>query len=310
MEPNRPSSSARRRFRISLTVWLGVVLLLASVAIASLSLRSHAGNRSAPEPAATAADGQRWMVLGYADVEGGVTPLYPQRPGQVKSIEARENETVQAGAPLIHLDDALESMQLQRAENALAMAKDELSLTQQKVRQYQKQIAAQKKAIEVARADVKLAGIQRDRLTSLRKMGGEVNDADLESAEATVRKAEAGVQVEESKLAVLAASSPEGRVQLAQLNIKDKEILLREARLALDTTTVRASGRRHAAAGAHQRRRNAWRRIRASRPSSSVPSGRSWSAPRSNRNSPAVSRRARRPSSRTTSPVRKSAAAK
>ncbi len=98
MEPNRPSSSARRRFRISLTVWLGVVLLLASVAIASLSLRSHAGNRSAPEPAATAADGQRWMVLGYADVEGGVTPLYPQRPGQVKSIEARENETVQAGA--------------------------------------------------------------------------------------------------------------------------------------------------------------------------------------------------------------------
>ncbi len=131
-------------------------------------------------------------------------------------------------------------MQLQRAENALAMAKDELSLTQQKVRQYQKQIAAQKKAIEVARADVKLAGIQRDRLTSLRKMGGEVNDADLESAEATVRKAEAGVQVEESKLAVLAASSPEGRVQLAQLNIKDKEILLREARLALDTTTVRA----------------------------------------------------------------------
>ena len=102
------------------------------------------------------ADEQRWMALGHVDVEGGVTPLYPQRMGQVKSIEAKENEAVAANAPLFHLDDSLETMQLQRAENALAVAKQELTLTEQKVQAYHKQIDAQKAAVEVARFDVKL----------------------------------------------------------------------------------------------------------------------------------------------------------
>jgi len=241
MEPIPTSSSVSRRWPISLPVWLGVFLLLASPVIAGLSLRSHAGDGSPSAPAPTSpADEQRWMALGYVDVEGGVTPLYPQRMGQVKSIEAKENEPVSAHAPLFHLDDSLEAMQLQRAENALAVAKQELTLTEQKVQQYRKQIDAQKVAVEVAGFDAKLARIQRDRLTKLYKKGGEVNDADRQAAEVTVEKAEAGIRGEESKLAVLEAGDPEGKIEMARLGVKDKDILLREAQLAVDKTVVRA----------------------------------------------------------------------
>jgi multidrug resistance efflux pump len=240
MEPTQPSSSPARRWRISLPVWLGVVLLLASVGGASLSLRTHAGDGSAPVPSASSpADNQPWMALGHVDVEGGVTPLYPQRMGQVKSIEAHENEPVSADAPLFHLENSLETMQVQRAENAVAVAKQAQTLAEQKVKAYRKQIDAQKEAVEVARYDMKLARIQRDQVTKLWKKD-QANESDRQAAETTWQKAQAGVQAQESKLAALEADSPDGNIEMARLNVKDKELLLNEARLALDKTIVRA----------------------------------------------------------------------
>src|SRR5690242_11823204 len=103
MEPS-PSSAAVRHWRLSIPVSLGVVTLVASLVIAAVSLRSHAGDRSPSPTAAPAAstpgDDQPWMSLGYVDIAGGVTPLYPLQPGRVKSIVAVENEPIKKGAVL------------------------------------------------------------------------------------------------------------------------------------------------------------------------------------------------------------------
>src|SRR5579859_6416351 len=77
MEPNQPAPRPKR-WRVSLPVSLGVVLFLASLVIAARSIRSHAGDSPTySAPAVKPAEDSRWMSLGYVDIEGGVTPLYP-----------------------------------------------------------------------------------------------------------------------------------------------------------------------------------------------------------------------------------------
>ncbi len=96
MESTHPSAPPRH-WRIALPVSLGVVLLLASLVIAAVSLRSHAHDSASPSDATPApADNQRWMSLGLVYVEGGLTKIYPLQQGRIKSIEAVENEPVEA----------------------------------------------------------------------------------------------------------------------------------------------------------------------------------------------------------------------
>jgi multidrug resistance efflux pump len=179
------------------------------------------------------------MATGYADVEGGITPLYPVKLGQIKSIEARENEAVQANVPLFHMDDSHEALQLQRAENARAAAQEKLSLAEAKVQQFHKQVAAQKEGITAANCDVDLARVRLQEVEKLFKKDLE-RKATVDGAKILVDKAEAAVRGKQKELAALEALNPEVAVNLARKDVKDKDILVREAQLAMDKCIVRA----------------------------------------------------------------------
>lgn len=221
---------------------MGVVLLLASMGIAAKSLHPHADDGSSQRPGTSVATNDRsWMALGFGDVEGGVTPLYPVQLGQVKSIEVKENQKVPAGTPLFRLDDDLPLLQVKEAQVALDAAKDQLENAQAKVEQFQRQVDAQKAAIDIAKINANLARVPLDKLLEDQKSEDlRHSEAEIKAAKLTVEKAEAAVRAEEKKLAALEALKPDLAVKLARDDVESKKLLVRKAQLALDKCTVRA----------------------------------------------------------------------
>jgi multidrug resistance efflux pump len=230
------------RWRIALPVWLGIVLLLASVATAAVSLRSHANDNS-PSSSGTAVsspDGEgRWMSIGYVDVEGGITPLYPVAPGRVKSIQAHENEPVQANAELFRLDDSLAVLKAREAEEGVQIAKQQVVVAEQKAKQYREQIEAQKEAVNVAAKDVDQARINRDK--QQKDFKKELVDKQVaENAEVLLQKAEAALRGKQKELAALEAIDPDEGVKVATLNVKLREAQWEQARKAVEEHVIRA----------------------------------------------------------------------
>ncbi|MGH7173441.1 MAG: HlyD family secretion protein [Gemmataceae bacterium] len=243
MEPIRPSSPQARRWRLSIPVSLGVLLLLASLVVAAMSLRSHDYPSSAPSSSTvTPIEGQRWNSLGYLDIEGGVTPLYPEQPGRVKSIEARENEPIKAGEPLFHLEDTILVLKVSEAKSDLKGAREKLAIAQARLKQANKQIEAQKTAIAVARKNVAKARLLHDKQKRFAKGGISGDTETVQVAEITVEQAELAVRGEEHKLvlAELAKREVEGYVAVAQANVEAKQAQLKEANNAVEECVVRA----------------------------------------------------------------------
>ncbi len=244
MESTRSAPSSSRHWPISIPVSLGVVLLLASLVIAAVSLRSHTGAHSPPPTALASppADGTSWMALGNVDIEGGITPLYPLQQGRVISIEAVEGEPVKKGAPLFHLEDTVQTLKVRQATADRNAAQERLTLAQAKVNQLDQEIAAQQEAVEAAKIEVQRASLLRDKRKRFESQGLEGDAEIVKDAELLVRKAERGVQAEQRKLDAFKAGREQaaGAVKLARQDIKAKEAQLEEAQNAVKECVVRA----------------------------------------------------------------------
>ncbi|HEY7329389.1 MAG TPA: hypothetical protein VH592_17240 [Gemmataceae bacterium] len=239
-----PSSSRRARSWLrSIFLSLGVLVLLASFVIVAITLHSQASPTTASSGSAAAPnDAKRWNSLGLVDIQGGVTSIYPLQMGRVKSIEAKENEFIKAGAPLFHVEDTVQQLKVYQAQSDLEGAKQQLAIAEAGVIEADKEIEAQKRAIAVAQNRVEMARILRDKQKRFEKEGIEGNKETLQAAEISVKQAELGVEAEEAKLAVVQAKKhqAEGYVAAAKENIKAKQAQLDEARNAVKECVVRA----------------------------------------------------------------------
>jgi multidrug resistance efflux pump len=241
--PLPSSSPPLRRWRMSLFYSLGVLVLGASFVIAAVSLHTRADNPSAPSIAVTSsADTSRWSSLGYVDIKGGVTPLYPLQLGQVTSIKATENELVKAGAELFRLDDKQQLLKVRQAEKDLEGARRQLAIAEAGVEEASKQIEAQKTAILVARKNVDKARILLERQKRFEKQGLEGDKDTVRNAEITVEQAELGVKGEEEKRAFMEATKrrAEKLVAAAEAKVEGKQAQLEEAQDAVDKCIFRA----------------------------------------------------------------------
>lgn len=242
-EPIHPSSPRGRRWRTSIVVSLGLLSLAASFAIAAFTLRSYASPSSAPSSSASAlSDDVRWYSLGWVDIQGGVTTLYPLQLGRVKKIAARENEPVKTGDPLLYMDDTVQLIKVREAEADLEGARKQLAIAEAGLEETNKQIEAQKIAIVAARKKVDLARILRDKHKGFEEKGIEGNKETLRAAEIGVEQAETGVQAEEAKLAVVEAikRKTEGYVAAAKVAIRGKQAQLDESNNAVKQCVLRA----------------------------------------------------------------------
>lgn len=239
--PVRSPSPPGRHWR-SIALSLGVLVLLASFATVAINLRSHASPSSTASTAAASSDHQRWYSLGFVDIEGGVTSLYPLQMGRVKSIEAKENEFVKAGAELFRLDDTVQRLKVRQAQCDLEGARKQLAIAEAGVDEADKQIEAQKKAIAAAQIKVDMARILRDKQKRFEKQGIGGDKETVQVAEKAVEQAELGVQGEHAKLAVMGAvkRKAKGFVAAAKVHVEGKEAQLDEARQAVNECVLRA----------------------------------------------------------------------
>ena len=100
---NHPRPDALPQTRRRLTVWVVGVLAVSSAALTVWVLVSRAEAPSAASSAAGRPD-MHYNFLGFADLEQGVTPLYPLQPGRVLKVFAHDGDVVEADAPLFALE--------------------------------------------------------------------------------------------------------------------------------------------------------------------------------------------------------------
>jgi multidrug resistance efflux pump len=237
--PARPAPGERRRRRFPWLLVLGVLLLLGTATGSRLALNNGAGE--SPKPAATPARSEaKSVAIAYVDVESGLTPLYPVRPGRVTAVMLEENKEVEADTPLFRLDDTLAKGEVAQAKIDLNAAKVRLTQAKRLPKQHAAKVAAQQALIQVRSREAEAARAQHDKAARYykEKLGGSAED--VKAALKLAEKAEAAVKAEEKNLSALEALDPNAGVELAQLDVQAKQEQLTKAEHGLRECTVRA----------------------------------------------------------------------
>ena len=179
-----------------------------------------ATHTASPSPATHAND--KVIGIGYADVEGGATPLSLPLPGAVNQIFIREGEKVRKGQPLIRLNDAKAAAQVSRAEAAVVEAKTKLSRARRAPQVQELELKQQEQAIAASRSQ--RAAAERH-IESLRGLAGSdtVPEEKLLSALDQMDGMTASLNVEQLRLQRMRLEKPEEQLQLAEAALKAAE---------------------------------------------------------------------------------------
>jgi multidrug resistance efflux pump len=223
-------------------LWLfGLLLLLGTIAGAGWLLNHSTvgaeGNANPGRDKPMPFEGRFIIAFGYVDVSPGITRIYPLVSGKVKWV-AKEGVPVDHGKKLLELDDELAQSDLKKAQIALDDAKEVLTQAERLSEKHDLEIEAQEKAIEALKEDKEVVSQQVLKLKDLtdKKIGG--NEFDLKSAQAKVKKIEAGIAAEQAKLAILKLADPQDQIKRAKLDVKLKNQTVTHAKLALKEYTV------------------------------------------------------------------------
>jgi multidrug resistance efflux pump len=196
-----------------------------------------ASSVATPSPAVTGAE--KVIGIGFADVEGGATPLSLPLPGSVAQIFIREGQKVRRGDPLIRLHDAKASAQVIRAEAAVLEAKTKLAKAKRAPAGQDLELRQQEQAIAVAKSQRSAA--QRH-IDSLRGLAGSetVSEEKLLAAIDQLDGLSASLEVEQLKLQRMRLEKPDELLQLAEASLKAAEAELGIAKQNLADHTLPA----------------------------------------------------------------------
>jgi membrane fusion protein (multidrug efflux system) len=179
------------------------------------------------------------VCIGYVDVEHGVRTLAPLRPGRVVEVLVHENQTVEAGQPLLRLDEKDAKFQAEEAESVLEAASAQVEQANQLARQQRAQIAGQQAAIEAAGLRVDAARRMLRHKEDQRK-DNLATDYEVAMTRDEVKALEALERAEREKLAALQAADPAPAVRKARADLKRARTRREQARHQLDECTLKA----------------------------------------------------------------------
>lgn len=165
----------------------------------------------------------------------------PAVEGQVTSLLAQEGQAVEAGQPLVQLDETLAKTDLAEKQANRDSLIASLDLLQSVPRT--KEQAASKLAIEQAQVLLDLAAATVERLKPLRERD-EVSEQQFYDAEQALQNSQIQVELAKSQYAVLMLPPRDEAVSEAKAKIAaaDKAIQTAEARLALYTLRAPITG--------------------------------------------------------------------
>lgn len=211
---------------------------------------------------AVGALGLRWWTMGRfmietddAYVRADVVTIAPRVAGIVAEVAVSDNQRVDAGDILARIDDRDYRMKVEQAEGALAAARADIAARQARVATFdarstrQQSVIAQNGAAVAAReAEARFADLDYQRQISLsRQQVGSVQN--LQSAEASARKATAGLAearaaltAAHAELPVLASDRAAAAADLEKARgaLRQAQAALDAARLDLERTVIRA----------------------------------------------------------------------
>jgi len=205
--------------------WAGIALAVLAIGAAGMTADFLRGRESTDD----------------AFVEAPMVYLAAQVQGRVEEVFVQEHRPVEEGQLLVRLDPREYELELERAQAALAMARNRL--TQAEAASAATEAERKATAVELWRSEREL-----ERVRSLRKKGT-VSQSDLETALAARDAAAA-------KERALALRAEAERATLAdQAPVREAEAVLHNAELRLERTEIRApfsgfAGRRNVEPGA------------------------------------------------------------
>lgn len=176
-----------------------------------------------------------------AYVRGQITLVAPQVSGYVTRVFVQDFERVEAGAPLVQIDDRIYRQRVQQAQAGLQAQIANLDNSRQSRRSSEASVAGQQAAVASARAQLaraqadmaRVSELAEQRSVSLRERDQTL--AALRQAEAAVRQAEAQRAVAEEQV----RSVEVGRGGL-EASVENARAALRLAEIDLANTLVRA----------------------------------------------------------------------
>jgi multidrug resistance efflux pump len=220
---------------------LGMAVLLASAIGAGVALRPGAAESpsSASDDDSTFSDA---IFKGFVDVDPKVGMLYPSMPGKIERVVAEEGLEYEQGATLLVLDRRLPTKALTKAEKARDAARLQLSQARLGQQEWQQKIELQCLAIQAAAE--KLAQSQEQHTLRKKQLKNQTIDETIANMAAhDVTLAEIALRSEWAKfetLSTVGLQDVENKVKLAEAALAGQEVLVEEARLALDECELKA----------------------------------------------------------------------
>lgn len=210
---------------------LAIALLLVGVGAAiryPLSAVRPPSEGTAKGGGRTAEDGQPTeegvACIGYVDLEHGIRSLAPLRPGRVAEILAQETEHVEAGAPILRLEDQDAKFQVEAAEASLTAAEIQLEEARQAKERQRARLAQQQAALAAA-------GFRVDAARQLLRSKEDQLKDNLVSAEEVSQTRDEVKALEQQERAE--------REKLAELKTVDPILVVRKARAQRDLCRIR-----------------------------------------------------------------------
>ena len=176
-----------------------------------------------------------------AYVRGQTTVIAPQVNGYVAEVLVQDFEQVQAGEPLVRIDDRIYRQRVDQAEANVAAQIANLNNSQQSQRSSEASVAGQDAAVESARAQLARAEADMRRVAELVSEGSvslrerDQTLAALRQADAAVRQAEAQRAVAQEQVRTVTV----GRGGL-EAGVENARAALRLAQIDLSNTIIRA----------------------------------------------------------------------
>jgi multidrug resistance efflux pump len=179
------------------------------------------------------------VALGHVDLESGVASLYPTESGRVAEILVHENDRVEAGAPLLRLDDSQARLKVTEAKIALEAAQAQLTAARKAPEQHAAKMDQQRGAVEAAEQRLAAARTLLKHKQQLVKLN-QISPEDLTAAEEHVQELRAALQSETAKLHELQLHDPAVDVRRAELDVASARSKLAQAQQRLEECTLKA----------------------------------------------------------------------
>jgi multidrug resistance efflux pump len=179
------------------------------------------------------------VCFGHVDVPGGVVALAPVVPGRIVSIDAKEDEAVDAGAVLLRLDDAAARLRAEEARAAVTAGERQFDEVARQPARHRAQVAQQESAVEAVGYRLAAARHQAERKRDLYKRD-QANAHELAAAEDLVRELESVERAEQEKLRESKLLDPESGVRRAEAELNAARARLAQAERAVEDCVLRA----------------------------------------------------------------------